>query len=84
MLFEFIYDTIIHVELRRVNPQKMKTLDLLKDEFDDFKNNKNITGNILLGVEILFYFQQRQFYFQQLQFYFQEYQFYFQQSQFYF
>ena len=39
-LFEFINDTIFHVDLKLVDPEKLKYLYVLKDEFDEIRSNK--------------------------------------------
>ena len=50
-LFEFINDTIFHVDLKLVDPEKLKYLYVLKDEFNEIRNNKINTDNKLLNIE---------------------------------
>ena len=50
-LFEFINDTIFHVDLKLVDPEKLKYLYVLKDEFDEIRSNKINTDNKLLKIE---------------------------------
>ena len=50
-LFEFINDTIFHVDLKCVNAEKLQVLSLLKDELDEIKKNKIITDNKIDSVE---------------------------------
>ena len=39
-LFEFINDNIFHVDLKLVEPEKIKILNVLKDEFDEIQSYK--------------------------------------------